>query len=57
MIRDPTGDDNLKLRHTPSHTYVMTIMAPLSPPLETKFDPAESLEVDPLLICLGAELP
>lgn len=57
MSLNPTGeDDSLLLRHTPSHNYVMTIMAPLCPPLEAKSVPAESLEVDPLLICLDAEL-
>lgn len=37
MIREPIGDDDsLSLRHTHSHIYVMTIMAPLYPPTRNK---------------------
>lgn len=37
MIREPIADDDsLSLRHTHSHIYVMTIMAPLSPPTRNK---------------------
>lgn len=37
MICEPIGDDDsLSLRHTHSHIYVMTIMAPLYPPTRNK---------------------